>query len=224
MNDDSVRTLRVFFALCLFAAACRSATSGLSDEPASGANPGLVLMDQLDGPSMKPTMKTDTLQARNIVLVDENGKGRLVLSGGESRFGPLIVVGDEDDGLGITLGYFRTGLDQKGPRAAVIHAESGDFGNLTLSVEPKGAHLYMGADQTDQFEITCDKDGLVVLLEPDDAQHVVSTKTGSVEAVSKDARGVRLTLDHGRIIVHDLDGHELGALPDPAPGAPTAPH
>lgn len=161
-------------------------------------------------------MKTDTLQARNIVLVDEHGKRQMVLSGGESRQGPIILLGDEDDAPGIMLAYFHTAEDPTGPREALLHAESGDLGNLTLSIEPKGAHLYMGSDETDGFEITCDKDGLIVLLEPKDAERVMPPVPGSPEArVSKDARGVRLTLDHGRIVVHDLAGNELGALADP---------
>jgi len=55
-------------------------------------------------------------------------------------------------------------------------------------------------------------------VEPKDAVDVVSINDKE-PSIPKETRGVRITLDHGRIVVHDLAGHELGALPDP--GAPT---
>jgi hypothetical protein len=176
---------------------------------------------------------TGTLRAQNIELVDDKGRARLYMHGGHDSVGPLIVFFDEnaDDDNVDDEGMLLIALGKTGPKGAektsvLIHAESGRFGNLGISAQSDGAQLFMGSDETDQFEIKCDKEGLTVSLEPkEDTSKPVPGRSGAEQSpVPSPARGVRITLDHGRIVVHDLAGHEIGALPDPAPSVPIAPH
>jgi hypothetical protein len=176
-----------------------------------------------------PTLTTDTLRARNIELVDEKGRVRLFMSGQRDNWGPTIVFRDEDaddkdvveDGL-LMLSLTKTGPKGDGPTVAIIHAESGKFGNMNIAIDPDSAQLALGSDETDQFQITCDKDGLTVSVLPKGALPVVLIDSVQVQpSVPKEPRGLRITLDRGRIVVHDLAGHEIGALADPA-ATPTA--
>jgi hypothetical protein len=173
--------------------------------------------------------RTDTIRAQTIYLEDDKGRSRLVMHGGHGTQGPMIAFrtenGDEGDKTGLAMSLTKTGSKGEGPTVAFISAYSSEIGCFSLAARPDGAHLQLGGDDTESFGINCDKDGLVIALEPkgelDPDSGVLSA---AKKSASKEARGVRITLDKGRIIVHDLAGHEIAALPDAAPSAPISPH
>jgi hypothetical protein len=212
-DEARMRARNLVVALTVLTAACRSVA-----EPEPGT-------DAAYERALAPTLATDTLQAKNIVLVDEKGQRRLLLSGSASPFGgPMITLFGEEEEACLLIGLGRSGLNRDGPAVAVIHAESGDFGNLQMVVEPDGAHLRMGSDETDGFGLSFGKDGVVVAIEPKDEPYpdAPGRRFKPRPPSESGRRGVRVTLEQGKIVVRDLAGRELGILPDatPIPAAP----
>jgi hypothetical protein len=172
--------------------------------------------------------RTDTLHAQTIYLEDDKGRSRLVLHGGHGTQGPMIALRSENaedgDETGLSLALTKSGSKGEGPTVAFIEGHSGERGWF-LTARPESAHLEMGGEDSDWLGITSDKDGLVVSFEPKGNRDANSgVLSPAKNSISKEARGVRITLDHGRIVLRDLAGHEIGALADPAPSAPIAPH
>jgi hypothetical protein len=209
-------------ALAVVACACRAAAPDTDEAARAGGERYVIPRPE----PIQPTFTTDTLQARRIVLVDQHGRARMTLSGGEPftaqdgprNGGPTIIfndVNDDDDAALMILEAGRSESRSDGEPYALIHAEAGDYGMFKLVAEPNGAHLWLGSDDTDAFEITCGKEGVVVAVEPKESRgSTVSAGPPSEEGPrDRRARGVKIAVEQGRIIVRDLDGHELGAVP-----------
>jgi hypothetical protein len=210
----------------LISLACGCNSTGGRQTPSPGtttSGPRFIIPETKP---IEPISTTGTLRAREIELVDERGRATMTLSGQMMSGGPTITFhgggDDEKDEALMILAAGRSGLKRDGPPMALIHAESGDHGNVQLVVEPDGAHIYMGSDDTDGFEITCGKDGVLVAVEPKEEPGTTVGSPGSRsrrEPESKQ-RGVRITIEQGKVVVRDLSGRELGVLPDPAPTPP----
>jgi hypothetical protein len=150
----------------------------------------------------------EVVRTRELLIVDDANNVKMWLGNEPDSRGPGIEMYGSDGEMVTSLMVLKN-VDKDGVTRDyfVLHAETGDGGLLTLGVNSDGVRMLIGPDEQDSFTLDYSKGTLEASVTPG-GKGVVS---GLGTPISR-AQGVRLTLEHGRVVVRDLGGRDLGTL------------